>query len=460
MSDILFHYEKVNPTSWAYLSSLLMLALFFKFTRAFSIRNLDLFLLISLAPGLLLVQYGLENPEATRILKLGFLWLLASGLVLMTRMLLDTALVRRPLLEPNLNSAGLCFMGGAMLFFLMANVVTGEPTAADLTPGRTAKQIREGDDEPPTDDADETTTFATHGPGFWLLYLMPRITTQEVIKGAQSDDVETPRQQQAQQQTVLVATARVMAILSQVAIIAGMLWIGARHFDSFAAGLAAASMYLLLPYTALFTGAVEHVLPASLLVGAVALYRRPMAAGILVGVASGTVYYPVFLLPLWCSFYWRRGVKRFAIGVLLAIGVLVIVVAVIDPSFEAFIERFMQMFGLRPPTSHPSQGIWQFWDGWYRLPILGLFVALAFSFVAWPEPKNLAHLISGTAAVMIGTQFWHAHGGGIFIAWYLPLLLLTIHRPNLEDRTALTRVAEGWWQARQRRLEARSPAAA
>ena len=33
MSEILFQYEKVNPTSWAYLSSLLILALFFKFNR-------------------------------------------------------------------------------------------------------------------------------------------------------------------------------------------------------------------------------------------------------------------------------------------------------------------------------------------------------------------------------------------------------------------------------------------
>jgi len=60
MSDILFQYERVNPTSWAYLSSLLLLALFFKFNRVFSVRNLDLFMLISLAPGLLLVLFSYE----------------------------------------------------------------------------------------------------------------------------------------------------------------------------------------------------------------------------------------------------------------------------------------------------------------------------------------------------------------------------------------------------------------
>ncbi len=42
MSDILFHYYRVNPTTWFYLSSLLAIALFFKFSRVLSVRNLDL----------------------------------------------------------------------------------------------------------------------------------------------------------------------------------------------------------------------------------------------------------------------------------------------------------------------------------------------------------------------------------------------------------------------------------
>ena len=78
MEDVLLHYERVNPTSWAYLSSLLMLALFFKFNRIWSLRNVDLFLLIALSPGLLLVQYSYENtgaPNADFVQKVGFLWL-------------------------------------------------------------------------------------------------------------------------------------------------------------------------------------------------------------------------------------------------------------------------------------------------------------------------------------------------------------------------------------------------
>lgn len=45
---------------------------------------------------------------------------------------------------------------------------------------------------------------------------------------------------------------------------------------------------------------------------------------------------------------------------------------------------------------------------------------------------------------MLATQFWHAHYGSLYMAWYLPLLILTIFRPNLEDRVALSAVRPVW----------------
>ncbi|RIK77221.1 MAG: hypothetical protein DCC67_12945 [Planctomycetota bacterium] len=454
MSDILFHYEKVNPTSWAYLSSLLMLALFFKFNRLFSVRNFDLFLLILLAPGLLLTLYGTENEGynravALRALQLGFTWLFAVGVVLLGRLLADSAMVRRPLLEPNLNAAGLAFLCSSLLFFLMANVVTGRPTPVDLNPARRAADIKEGAESGQAEDL-----FATEGPGYWLLYLMPRISTQTVIAGAEPSPPTTEAEVEKQEQKVREVTARVMAILSNVLIVSGMIAVGAWHFDNPTAGIAAATMYLLLPYTAKWSGSVEHVLPASLLVWAATLYRRPLAAGLLIGLASGTIYYPIFLLPLWCSFYWQRGVKRFVAGFLVALGALVVSLALTSDSPDRFFTHLYQMFGVRLPLQENLQGIWRneegFWNSAYRLPILFAFLCLAVSFVAWPPRKHLGTLISGTAALMVGAQFWHAHEGGIYVAWYLPLLLLAIHRPNLEDRVAVATVAEAWRPSRRK----------
>ena len=51
-----------------------------------------------------------------------------------------------------------------------------------------------------------------------------------------------------------------------------------------------------------------------LLEEAVQCYRRPVFSGILTGLAIGAIYYPVFLLPFWFAFYWRRGLFRFGFG--------------------------------------------------------------------------------------------------------------------------------------------------
>ena len=450
MPDILFHYERVNPTSWAYLSSLLMLALYFKFNRIWSVRNLDLFLLIFLAPGLLLVQWAAENmgvhPNAPNIQYMGFLWLFVTEGLLLIRLMLDSAMVRRPLLEPNLNAPGLLCLGGSLLFFLMANVVTGIPSAADLSPARQAKVVRaEGAEEKTAEEEEQSDSFTTDGPGFWFLYHQPRIMTQQLIGAGDHLEEETPAQRDQEELHIREATARVMAILSHLSIVVGLLVIGHWHFENLTAGIAATTMYLMLPYTALWTGSVIHALPASLLVWAVVFYRRPFLAGLMLGLALGTIYYPAFLLPLWCSFYWTRGLKRFVSGVLVMMAILVTTMAVTATSTEQFVAHLLQMLGLRLPATTNLGGIWQTWSSVYRYPILAAFVALAISFAIWPTRKNLGTLISGSAAIMLAAQFWHAYDGGIFIAWFLPLLVLTIFRPNLEDRTALNKLTRGWW---------------
>ena len=123
MREILVQYEPVNPTTWAYLASLLMIAVYFKFNRIFSVRNLDLMSLVALSPALLMVQFG--RAHANPIVEhAGYIWLFAVSGLFLLRLLLDTMMVRRPLLEPNLSVGGLSFLGLSLFVFLMANVVT------------------------------------------------------------------------------------------------------------------------------------------------------------------------------------------------------------------------------------------------------------------------------------------------------------------------------------------------
>src|SRR6056297_144788 len=58
MSEFLLYYRRPDPTTWVYMSSFLTIGLFFVFRRFWSIRNLDIALLILLAPGLLMVNEG------------------------------------------------------------------------------------------------------------------------------------------------------------------------------------------------------------------------------------------------------------------------------------------------------------------------------------------------------------------------------------------------------------------
>jgi hypothetical protein len=242
---------------------------------------------------------------------------------------------------------------------------------------------------------------------------------------------------------------KTLAILGHFAIVLGMVLIAYWHFDNIVMGVGAATLYLMLPYTAIMTNEVKHVLPASSLVWAVLWYRKPLVAGLFLGLAAGMTYYPLFLLPLWMSFYWPRGLVRFITGVGSVLFILAFVlITVFMPSSDDIIRNLRLMFGLLPPAMHGLSGVWDAslggWSTYYRIPVLTGFVALAGSMALWPAQKNLGTLLSCSAAIMVATQAWHGYGGGTYMAWYLPLLLLTIFRPNLEDRVALTVLGEGW----------------
>ena len=119
---------------------------------------------------------------------------------------------------------------------------------------------------------------------------------------------------------------------------------------------------------------------------------------------------------------------------------------------NGIVEDFTRMTGIRTPAMQGLGGIWNSDAGGfpptYRLPVLVAFIALSISMALWPAQKNLGTLLSCTPAIMVAAQFWHGYGGGLFICWYLPLLLLTIFRPNLEDRVALTVLGKGWFKRR------------
>ena len=49
----------------------------------------------------------------------------------------------------------------------------------------------------------------------------------------------------------------------------------------------------------------------------------------------------------------------------------------------------------------------------------------------FPRKKNIEHLMAHSAAIVVGTQLWYPQGGGVYVLWYLPLLLTVVFRPRL-----------------------------
>lgn len=461
MNDFLFHYLRLDPPVWVFLSSFLVIGLFLMFHRFWSLRNLDILLILLFTPGILLVyegasrkqiaatkteaaaltetanekssvsvvegvggstsvnsstadsQVAVQSPTAKRkadasnnsLLYIGYLWLIVMAVLLVTRMLLDTSIVRRPMLDPNLSSGGMLFLGISMLVYLLVNVAVSQPS----------EPLKQG---------------PSAGPGYILMAALPSISTIH-------DPVSGPSLEGAPGAGgVKLLLARSLAIGASLVMVLTIVAIGYWHFGNFKTGVGVATFYLLLPYTLHMTGRVDHVLPSALLLLAILLYRQPFAAGLCLGCAAGIVYYPFSLLPLWCSFYWQRGIRRFTGGFAVSIGALVVVMIALHPN--DVLQHLGYMFGVKQIAMTGMDGIWGLgWNPVVRLPLIVLFVLLSLSFVAWPPQKSLSTLMSCSAALMAATQVWHGFGGGLYLAWFVPLALLTIFRPNLDYCLAL-----------------------
>jgi hypothetical protein len=231
--------------------------------------------------------------------------------------------------------------------------------------------------------------------------------------------------------------SRILAMLCHLAVVIGLILIGCRHFQDPTAGMAAATFYLLLPYTGLYVGQLHHVWPTALLVWAVAAYRLPRVAGMLLGCGAGTVFFPVLLFPLWLNFYRNRGAARFISGfVLLTLCCLAITGGLLwlENALGPILTDTLTHSDWQPWRVPISEGFWTGVHWAYRIPVFIAFCAMMVAVVLWPASKNLAHLIALSAAVLIGIQFWYSDHGGVYVLWYLPLLILLVFRPNLSDR--------------------------
>jgi hypothetical protein len=421
-ATIFTDFKLPNATTWFYFSVLLAVALFFKFSRLLSVRNWDVVSLFLLVPGLLLVQEAHTESafpgaptslEGMRLLWFGYLWLMLGSAYFFLRCLLDLVLTRRPALQPNLNLSGLAWLAGT-LFIALSSVAVRRPEGTNEKVGKDPAALVEARRQ--LEVLVDKQTAAAELPGFDTRFW-----------------VECG-----------------LALLCHLAVIAGLVTVGCLHFGDTHSGMAAATFYLLLPYTAFHVGQVHHVLPIALLIWVVAAYRWPTVAGLLLGLAAGIVYFPALVFPVWLGFYWKRGAGRFAAAFFLAAGLALAIIGTVlwlQGELGQSIRSVLALSDWQPWKKPTTEGFWLWIHGagvhWgYRIPIFVAYLAFLITTAFWPAPKNLAHVLSLSAAALIGVQFWYADQGGVYVLWYLPLLLLLVFRPNLEDRRPAVLVPE------------------
>jgi hypothetical protein len=447
--SVFLNFNLPNATTWFYFSFLLALSLFFKFARLLSVRNWDVVFLFLLTPGLLLVQpqpepnmraasavgqfagAGLpdmvgalgmmaEGPSdvysAARWTWAGYLWLLCGSAYFFIRCLFDLALVQRPALAPNLTFGGMAWLAAALFICLLA-VAFRQPDRNQHAPQRPASEGVQSAANP----------IGREGH------------VQEIAREWFDEWFNPPDW-----------VRRGFAGLCHLAVILGLVFVAHRHFHDASAGMAAATFYLMLPYTGLYVSQVHHVWPIALIVWALAAYRLPTLSGALLGIAAGTAYFPALVFPLWVSFYWKRGAGRFFLAFTLSAAFCLTIVAtdlIMKEKLDESINEVLKQDSWQPwrvPTTD-TEGFWTGMHWAYRIPVFLGYLAFVIATAFWPAPKNLAQVIALSAAVIIGIQFWYADKGGVYVLWYLPLILLLVFRPNLADRRPDLIQAERDW---------------
>lgn len=408
---VFLDFNLPNATTWFYLSLMLAIGLLFKFDRLLSLRNWDIVSGYLLVPGFLFVQHAysiqsypttFQHPQAAVWANYGFAWLMAGSLALFFRCLWDMALVSRPALPPNLNQAGLAWFAAA-LFVCMVPIA----------------MRRDQNQEP----------------------VGKKPTALDVLDEAGAQTVEQVQQLAGVPLTTSPAVRfwvpRILALFCHVTVFIGLVLVVAVHFGNVVNGMAAGTLYLLLPYTAYHVREVHHVLPAALLVWAVFAYRRPALCGTFLGIGAGTCFFPALTAPIWLSFYRRSGAKRFFTGFVAAsLSTLGLTAYLLwrEGNLAESVREVLRLSDWQPWRQSSLPSVWHGIHGTYRLPVFVLHLTLVILTAFWPRPKNLGHVIALSAAVLIGIQFWYADQGGVYVLWYLPLYVLIIFRPNLSDR--------------------------
>ena len=133
------------------------------------------------------------------------------------------------------------------------------------------------------------------------------------------------------------------------------------------------------------------------------------------------------------AFYRNRGSLRFGAALILTGTVLLASLMLTSVDSLSFKRQTLGSidWSVLKFDANGGVGFWSLYDSAYRIPVFATFLVMLTALTIFPLKKNLEHLIAHSAAVVVATQFWYPHQGGVYVLWYLPLLLIVTFRPRL-----------------------------
>jgi len=435
--DIPFLYVDVGHPTWLFYAALLVFAVFFRFSRLVSVRNLDLVLILCISTALVLTgtwptsaskeTQSVASEAVGSLSRYSPTILLALSVLLIIRLISDESLTRRPRLEQNLNQQGLTFLCVPAFVILMTSVFMFEPPGGNVDAVESGKALleRQAIGEQESDDQEDqpapTETLIAAGAS----------AVAELSGGIDSSAVSPDSESSPIERTI----ARVLIVLAHSIVVLGLMYVGRHHFNSVQLGISMCCLYLLLPCTAYKVHELSHVLPAACLVWAFACYRRPAVAGVLLGLACGTLFFAVFLLPLWAVFYGRKGSLRFGLSLGAVAALALFAVAMTTSDADSFLNRvvhttnwsFYQLVTDQLPANRVGVG-----QIFLRITLAAIFLVMLTAMTVIPRRRNLENLLSNSTALVVAAQLWYPEDVGTYVLWYLPLLLMVMFRPRLD----------------------------
>ena len=392
----------------SYLLGALFLATFWDFSKPLTLRNLDLVLVVLWIPGLLLVW---NNT------KVAYLMIFIATLATMARLIAYRWLPQQSGERINLPLPALRGLLLAVAALHVGAIAVGGVDDSGIWGLRGGRFFLEEGYLPYGKFGDGD----TYGPLEYMMFV-------PVAAILPPGDDFSPGSHQG---------ARVMAVIADLALIAG-LWAVGRRLWSERVGTALAFAYAVLPYAFGSLPHFSHILPAALMVWAFYWLSSPVASGLLLAAGATTMLYPAFAFPLWWAWFRQRGqawpfVFGFAVLSLAMLGLVFLG----ESSFRLFFDNTLLS---QEGSGGYGSSHFGFWGQFQSLaflmrPVLVLYLGSCLLLALWPRRLGLHDFIHLTATVVLGTQLWKTHAGGTYMGWFVPFLVLAFLVPLRSDPT-------------------------